>query len=79
MKSILFIILTILCTSVFSQKKEFPNTIKKDTQSKIEAKNTATTFNITLEGNSDLNLCYGDLEGRVAWIPPGISGGVPYN
>jgi len=54
--------------------------IKKRTiQPEFNTKKSSEIFNITLEGNSDLNLCFGDLEGRIAWIPPGISGGTPYN
>ena len=79
MKPILFIILSILTTSVFSQKKELSNILKNNNNSKINAKNSSNSFNIILEGNSDLNLCFGDLEGRIAWIPPGISGGVPFH
>ena len=77
MKSMLFIILSMLTISVFPQETELLNIGKINTET--TTRNSSNTFNLALEGNSDLNLCYGDLEGRIAWIPPGISGGVPYN
>ena len=79
MKSILFVILSMLYTCVFSQKIEFLDIEKKNIQTNFNTKKSSNIFNITLEGNSDLNLCFGDGEGRIAWIPPGISGGTPYN
>jgi len=66
-----------LTISVFPQETELLNIGKINTET--TTRNSSNTFNLALEGNSDLNLCYGDLEGRIAWIPPGISGGVPYN
>ena len=79
MKPILFVILSILCSSVFSQKIEISDIEKKKIQTQFNTKKTSDSFNISLEGNSDLNLCFGDIAGRIAWIPPGISGGTPYN
>lgn len=79
MKTILFIILNLICVSVFSQKIEFSDMKKKTTQLDISNKKISSNFSIFLEGNSDLNLCFGDQGGRIAWISPGISGGTPYN
>ncbi len=70
MKAVLSVILTLLFSSVFSQKTNNEPIVNKRVSS--------DNFSITLEGNSDLNFCFGDLEGRVAWIPPGIDGGVPF-
>lgn len=79
MKAILFVILNLIYASVFSQKIEFSDMEKKNTQVEISNKKISSNFSIYLEGNSDLNLCFGDLGGRIAWISPGISGGTPYN
>ena len=64
--------------SIFPQKIDFLD-IKKNIQTDFNTKKSSNTFYINLEGNSDLNLCFGDMEGRIAWIFPGISGGTPYN
>ena len=79
MKIILFIILNLIHSSVFSQKIEFSDMVKENNQIETSNKKISSNFSISLEGNSDLNLCFGDLGGRIAWIPPGISGGTPYN
>ena len=78
MKLSIFIILSILNFSVFSQKIDYINIENNNTQNEIVSKKT-NDFTIFLEGNSDLNLCFGDLKGRIAWISPGITGGEPYN
>ena len=79
MRSKILILLSLLFSSIFSQKLDFSNSIEKNNLNIISLNNTSSEFYITIEGNSDLNLCFGDLKGRVAWIPPGISGGVPFN
>ena len=78
MKLSIFLILSILHFSVFSQKIDYINIENNNTQNEIASKKT-NDFTISLEGNSDLNLCFGDLKGRIAWISPGITGGEPYN
>ena len=76
-------ILNLFSLASFSQefsKTNISSNIKcKSNNMDFLTRNYDEEFNITLEGNSDLNLCYGDLAGRIAWIPPGISGGTPYN
>ena len=79
MRPKILIFLILLFSSIFSQKLDSSNSIEKNNLNKISLNNTSSEFYITLEGNSDLNLCFGDLKGRIAWIPPGISGGVPFN
>ena len=79
MRSKILILLSLLFSSIFSQKLDSSSPIEKSNLNIISLNNTSSEFYITLEGNSDLNLCFGDLKGRIAWIPPGISGGVPFN
>ena len=45
----------------------------------MEQPSEAEMFTTNLLGDSDLNICFNDLNGRIGWISPGISGGVPFN
>lgn len=79
MRPKILILLILLFSSIFSQKLDSINSIEKNNLNSFSLNNNSSEFYISLEGNSDLNLCFGDLKGRIAWIPPGISGGVPFN
>jgi len=45
----------------------------------MEQPSEVEMFTTNLLGESDLNICFGDLNGRIGWVSPGISGGVPFN
>ena len=45
----------------------------------MEQPSEVEMFTTNLLGESDLNICFDDLNGRIGWVSPGISGGVPFN
>ena len=45
----------------------------------MEQPSEVEIFYTNLLGDSDLNICFNDLNGRIGWISPGISGGIPFN
>jgi len=45
----------------------------------MEQPSEAEMFTTNLIGDSGLNICFDDINGRIGWVSPGISGGVPFN